>query len=229
MRRPQARPGPLRRSAALVALCLAASSLMVLVNGAPAGAVVVIDARLESPTITFGQTATVIGEVNNPSESPTVVLQRKVGDSWQDRNSTSVDPGTGAFTIVLRPSASGPYTLRVRSQGGTVVSGSFTLAVNPAKPSITARLSQPKTVVGQPVQVLGTFTPPRATPRVILQRAINGRWYDRGMAVVDRETGAYSLTVTPSQAGTYALRVRSLGGTVISRQLYLQVLPPDLP
>lgn len=203
-------------AAAAVLVCLAATAL-------PASAALTIDAKLAASTITLGSTAEVTGEVNVPSDSINVVLQRNVGGVWTDRNTAAVN-ADGTFKITLKPSQTGTYTLRVRSIGGGVVSRTLTLNVT-RKPEIRVVMSSPTTAPGAPVTIIGKIDPAGATARVVLQRSVAGRWSDRAGALTNRETGEFTISVTPSTAGTYVLRVRSNGGTVVSRTLYLRVLP----
>lgn len=89
--------------------------------------------------------------------------------------------------------------------------------------TIDARLAKTAIDLGQSVIVSGTVTPSRATPRVVVQRSLGGgRWSDRAVGTV-ASNGTFSISIRPSAAGLYALRVRSGGGTVLSKTLFLKV------
>lgn len=81
--------------------------------------------------ITQGDAAWVSGVVTEPGATPRVVVQRKVGNGWSDRQAGTVDPKTGRFAIKIRPSANGLYTLRVRTNGGSRWSQDLFLYVTP--------------------------------------------------------------------------------------------------
>jgi len=91
--------------------------------------------------------------------------------------------------------------------------------------TITASISPSTIELGQTTYVSGTVTPSGATPRVVVQRGVGGRWTDRqGGAVTG---GTFRIGIKPAQGGTYALRVRSGGGTVVSKTVYVKVkFPP---
>lgn len=95
----------------------------------------------------------------------------------------------------------------------------------PVAVTISARLTATRVKVRTPVAVVGTLTPKTATPRLFLQRYLNGRWTDRGSVAVDRTTGNYRLPFAPSGTGSYSLRMRSAGGSVVSKTFFLIVSP----
>ena len=113
-----------RRSVGALALVLG-----LLAVAAPADAAPAITARFLTRAIDQGQTATVTGTIT-PSGSKSVVLQAKVGQTWSDRQGGAVS-STGKFSITIRPRLRGLYTFRVRSSGGSVVSPTIYLRVNP--------------------------------------------------------------------------------------------------
>lgn len=84
-----------------------------------------------SPTApTVGQRVRVDGYVVEPGATPRVVVQRKVGNAWSDRQAGAVD-AKGRFSIVIQPSEATTYTLRVRSAGGSRWSEPFQIFVQP--------------------------------------------------------------------------------------------------
>ena len=78
-----------------------------------------------------GQQTTVYGNVIEPGATPRVVVQRKVGNGWSDRQSGAVNPKTGRFEVAIVPSEGGLYTLRVRTAGGSRWSEPFSVSVSP--------------------------------------------------------------------------------------------------
>jgi hypothetical protein len=79
-------------------------------------------------TPTIGQRVAVSGQVVEPTATPRVVVQRKVGNRWSDRQAGTVD-SKGRFRIVIQPSEGTTYTLRVRSNGGSRWSEPFQIFV----------------------------------------------------------------------------------------------------
>lgn len=179
-----------------------------------------ITASLSAPAVRVGGTVTVRRAIAPVGFTSTVIVQRQVGSSWSDRASGTPDPATGAYRIEISPGDVGTYVLRVRSGGGSVVSPTVTLTVTP-KPTIAAALSQSSIAIGSPLIIAGTVRPASATPTVVLQRLVDGRWLDRGTAKVDAARGTFSLALTPSQLGSYVLRVTSAKGSVVSPVLRL--------
>jgi peptidoglycan/xylan/chitin deacetylase (PgdA/CDA1 family) len=88
-------------------------------------------------------------------------------------------------------------------------------------PTITAALSHAEVAISSPVVISGAVRPIGATPRVVAQRLIDGRWVDRDAAPVDPTTGRYRITIHPTQIADYRLRVRSDQGSVHSGTLAL--------
>lgn len=93
----------------------------------------------------------------------------------------------------------------------------------PPAPTISAAASPTLLVVNQSSTVSGKVTPATTTRTVILQRKIGGVWSDRSSASVNTSTGAYKIPMKPTGVGMYTLRVRSAGGTVVSRTIYIRV------
>jgi len=92
-----------------------------------------------------------------------------------------------------------------------------------ASVTIGAKLSKTSIDLGASVSVSGAVTPSGATRRVVVQRSLGGgRWSDRAAGPVS-SSGGYSISIRPSATGLYALRVRSNGGTVVSKTLFLKV------
>jgi len=98
-------------------------------------------------------------------------------------------------------------------------------AARPRTTAITAHLSVNAVNLEQTTYVVGSVAPFSASPRVVLQRGVGGRWSDRQGGAVGSD-GAFKIKVQPSQAGTYTLRVRSIGGSVVSSPFHLRVHAP---
>lgn len=141
-----------------------------------------------------------------------VVLQRQVGNAWKDQDGWRPLPD-GSVEVAWGTIERGTYNLRLRSLHGSVVSDPIQIVVKPHPTVIDATVHPWQNVVaGQRVTVAGTVTEPGATPRVVVQRKVNGTWSDRDGGPVDA-SGHFSIGITPSQAGHYELRVRSNGGS----------------
>jgi hypothetical protein len=219
---PVARVGP-------VALVLVAGSVLApgpATAPARAGTEASIAASLGVASTTVGRPVAVDGVVSPPTTTPRVVVQRLVDGAWLDRVAAAVDPVSGAFHAVVTPSQHGTYRLRVRSNGGSVVSPTLVLEVEPRPTSIAVSLSATTVRVGTPVTVRGRVVEPDALRSVVVQRLVPGGWSDRADAAVDRRTGAFEARIVPTQVATYVLRVRSPGGSVASAPVVLDVRPP---
>jgi hypothetical protein len=177
------------------------------------------------PSTTVGGRVSVSGVVTPHAATPQVVVQRLIDGAWSDRAAGPVNQANGHYRIVITPSQHDTYVLRVRSNGGSVVSPQVQLVVQPRPTTITASLSATSVTEGSPVQVRGKVIEPDALRNVVVQRLVAGRWSDRGTAVVDQRTGAFALTITPTQPGPYTLRVRSPGGTKVTAAMALDVRP----
>lgn len=211
----------MKKILAIAGACLVAMTCW---SSAASAADGTISAGLSATTARVGTTVYVQGKVNPASLTPRVHVQRYLGGTWSDRASGDVNPSTGAYKIAIKPSQSGTYKLRVRSNGGSIVSTTVQLSVTPP-PSISARSSARTITLGATVTLSGKVTPASATPRVVVQRVIDHRWVDRDSAAVNTSTGAYSVSIKPSQTGTYKLRVRSAGGSVLSSIVYVTIKP----
>lgn len=91
-----------------------------------------------------------------------------------------------------------------------------------AAKGIASRMTANAITLGQVTYVTGSVSPARATPKVVVQRRVDGRWSDRQSGGV-RSDGTFKIGIRPSQPGIYALRVRSNGGSVLSNVVYLRV------
>lgn len=92
-------------------------------------------------------------------------------------------------------------------------------------PSIAAKLSTSAIRVGWPAYVSGRVDPPGITSQVIVQRLVGSKWSDRASSGPLAADGTFKVQITPSEVGTYTLRVRSAGGNLISPTLKLTVTP----
>ncbi len=210
-----------RALAALVVAALAWSSASP-VSAASSTTITIV---LGAPSTTVAAPISVSGIVRAPGATPRVVVQRLVGGRWSDRAAGPVNPTSGRYRIAITPGEHGTYTLRVRSNGGSVVSPEVQLVVRPRPTTITARLTATSVQQGTSLQVRGTVVEPDAISRVVVQRQVGRGWVDRQAGAVDQRTGAFSVTITPSEAGAYQLRVRSNGGTKFSAPMALEVRP----
>lgn len=211
----------MRRAVAVLAVAVTASlTAAIPVAADDGGGLVVtaaagtISARPSVPSIRVGRPLTIRGRVTPATLTKTVVVQRVVNGKWSDRASGPV-AGDGAFAVPITPNAVGTYTLRVRSAGGSIVSSRFTLVVAPI-PTISIAASASSIALSAPVTIAGTVRPANATTSVVSQRLVGGRWVDRDRAIVNPKTGAYGIVIHPADIATYAMRVRSSGGTVHS-------------
>ena len=93
-----------------------------------------IHALASSSTPMVGERIRIDGYVVEPSATPRVVVQRKVGNGWSDRQAGAVN-AQGRFSVVIQPSEGTTYTLRVRSAGGSRWSEPFQVFVQ-AKPIV---------------------------------------------------------------------------------------------
>jgi len=93
-----------------------------------------------------------------------------------------------------------------------------------AESVITAELNASSIKLGATAYVEGDVSTDSGITDVVLQRSVDGAWSDRGGAEVDT-TGHFAITLKPSSAGSYLLRVRSSGGAAVSNQLRLNVAP----
>lgn len=98
--------------------------------------------------------------------------------------------------------------------------------------TITAKAPS-KGYCGTTVTVTGTVTPASATPRVVLQRTVKGKWVDWMWILGDTGEQPHRMygTVTngkyeipfymPISKNVLHLRVRSNGGSVVSNGVYI--------
>ena len=96
-------------------------------------------------------------------------------------------------------------------------------ATSRATATISVHMTTNAITLGQVTYVAGSVTPPKATARVVVQRRTS-RWGDRQAGAVKAD-GTFKIGIKPSEAGIYALRVRSNGGSVVSNVVYLRVRP----
>lgn len=113
-------------------------------------------------------------------------------------------------------------------------------------PTTTITAKAPKTVpCGDYMNLTGKVDPPRATPEVILQRTVNGKWTDwlwyetndsnedphRIRGGVDPYSGEWWMNPRAPYTGgrTYSLRVRSAGGSVVSNTVWVTTSTTGCP
>ena len=210
-----------RRLGAALALAIGTVALAV---PAPASATTsAISLTSDSPSVVAWTNSRVQGTVSPAGLTSAVVLQKQVGDGWVDIATVKPDEGTGAYEALIFPHDAGALVLRARSAGGSVVSPELTLQVAHHPTVISATVSPSEVVRTDTTLVYGRVIEPTATPYVVLERLVGGKWLDRSTATVDQRTGRFILRVTPQQAGTYTLRVRSARGTRVSPRLLLTV------
>ena len=112
------------RAAVLAAVVVA---LMWVVSTPVEAASATISATISPRSIALGQTTYVEGTVSPAGATTRVVVQRGVGGRWSDRQGGTVT--NGRFRIGIKPSQGGVYALRVRSNGGSVVSNTVYVKV----------------------------------------------------------------------------------------------------
>src|SRR4051812_21776577 len=172
--------------------------------GAPAGILLVAPARASAaaPTITLTGPVTPAvtydaiifeGQVSPVGGLTRVVFQQQVPGGWHDINGWTPDPD-GSFEAPFSTNAPGTYHLRMRSPGGSVVSNVIEVAVarHPTQISAGAATGGRDVVVGQRLRVTGRVVEPTATPRVVVQRQVNGKWSDRAAGPVNAK-GEFSI------------------------------------
>jgi hypothetical protein len=170
------------------------------------------------------------GEVSPAGALPRVIFQQEVAGGWHDLSGWQPDR-EGSFEAPFSTTARGTYRLRARSVGGSVLSNVIEVVVKPHPTEITASVftGGRDVVVGQKLRVAGNVVEPTATPRVVVQRKVNGKWSDRAAGPVNAK-GEFSIGITPTQVGRYELRVRSNGGSAWSRYpIVLDVAPKPVP
>jgi hypothetical protein len=105
----------------------------------------------------------------------------------------------------------------------------------PPKATITATPAAKYVAIAHDTYISGKVTPAGATPKVVLQRTVGGKWVDLverptsflndkpvlRSAAVNPTTGAYKITMYPGTYSVLHLRVRSNGGTVVSPSFYV--------
>lgn len=87
--------------------------------------------------VTLGEATRINGRVIEPTATGRVVVQRKIGDVWYDRQGGVVD-AKGYFSIRIVPSETGTYRLRVRSEHGSRRSDEIFALVTPKPISMPA-------------------------------------------------------------------------------------------
>ena len=104
----------------------------------------------------------------------------------------------------------------------------------PAEPAMTIyATSQPQPECESIQGITGTVTPGGATPRVVLQQSVSGKWQDwtgysqhggqpHLLAANVSSTGTYRINyMVPRTTNTRKLRIRSNGGTRFSPTFYI--------
>ena len=91
--------------------------------------------------------------------------------------------------------------------------------------TITAKVSVASIRVGWPAYVTGRVDPPGTVSQVIVQRRVGGSWLDRASSGPLPADGTFKIQITPSEVGTYTMRVRSSGGSIVSPTFTLTVVP----
>lgn len=198
----------------LFALAIVAASLA-LTAPTPASAAsttITLEGPQQQPALTY-EPIVFTGKVTPADATTRVVLQVKVTAGWSDV--AGVRPWSdGSYELAWNTLERGTYTMRARSLHGSVVTEPVDVVVKPHPTVISA---YPYTrgrpvVVGQRIEVRGSVIERNATPRVVVQRKVDGKWSDRNAGIVD-SSGQFSIIIVPSQVGRYDLRVRSANGT----------------
>jgi hypothetical protein len=198
------------------------TSLVMVVAGASLALGAPVPASAEAPTLTLAGPLTPAvtyegilfeGQVSPAGGLSRVIFQQQVPGGWHDLSGWRPD-NDGSFDMPFTTYQRGTYHLRLRSPGGSVISNviDVTVAPHPTEIMASASTGGHDIIVGQRVWVSGNVVEPTATPRVVVQRRVNGKWSDRQAGVVDAK-GRFSIAIAPSQVGHYELRVRSNGGS----------------
>ena len=200
------------RLRALLAIVIIGAGLALVapVPASASGTTITWDGPVDPP-VTW-EAITFTGQVTPAGATSRVVLQRQVPGGWTDLAGMRPLPD-GSFEIAWGTLDRGTYVLRLRSLHGSVVSDTKTIVVAPHPTVITETVHPWRNItVGQKLTVGGQVIEPSATPRVVVQRKVNGKWSDRAAGPVD-DSGHFEIPIAPSQVGHYELRVRSNGGS----------------
>ena len=205
--------GPMTRRVrgALALLTIGAS--LALVSPARAEPAVTITLSFEATSGVTYESTEAHGVVTPANATPKVILQRYVDGAWQDKNIANVASSNGTFNLWMFPHDRGTYRLRVRSAGGGVVSNEVLLSIKAHTTEIHAHPSLAVVMPGQQTGIYGTVIEPAATPKVYVQRLVNGKWLDRQSGAVNTKTGSFVVYIKPSEVAHYTLRVRSARGS----------------
>lgn len=207
----------------ILAVIAASLGLVVPTPASAAGTTITLDPTGERRVLTY-ETAYLTGTVTGGSTAR-IVLQRQVAGVWKDLTSTVPSP-SGSFEVPLSATEPGDYLLRMRSLHSSVFSEEIDVIVVRHPTEIHAGASPITPMIGQRVAVSGQVVEPTATPRVVVQRLVAGKWSDRQAGTVDSK-GRFRIVIQPSEGTTYTLRVRSNGGSKSSRpfQIFVQAKP----
>lgn len=118
---------------------------------------------------------------------------------------------------------------------GLVAVAGAVLAVSACEPAmtITAHPSEGQPLTCDSWQVTGKVSPASATPKVVLQMTVKGKWVDAKApatfdaphtvrsANVSQSTGGYAINVQYVWSYTQHFRVRSNGGGAVSPSFYV--------
>ncbi len=219
-----------RRACTSIILAIATAGILLVAPtpASAAGTTITLTGPV-SPAVTY-ETIIFEGQVSPAAGLSRVVFQQQVSGGWHDLSGWSPN-NDGSVELPFQTTKRGTYHLRVRSSGGSVVSNVIEVAVAPHPTEIRASVftGGHDVVVGQKLKVTGHVVEPTATPRVVVQRLVNGKWSDRAAGAVNAK-GQFSIGIAPSQVGHYELRVRSNGGSKWSLYpISFDVVPKPIP
>lgn len=170
------------------------------------------------------------GQLSAGSGIKKAVLQEQVPGGWHDIGAWEPFPN-GSIEAPFFTTTAGTYHLRLRSPGGSVISNVVEVEVvrHPTQVYAGVRTNGTDVFVGQKLWVTGSIVEPTATPRVVVQRLVNGKWSDRAAGPVNAK-GEFAIAITPTQVGRYQLRVRTNGGSKWSQYpMDFDVQPKPIP
>jgi hypothetical protein len=167
-------------------------------------------------TLNFGQAAIVSGSISPLRAGVDVTLQYRLRLTGVWSNASKVKTSVqGTYLFNWAPPASGTYDVRASWDGDSITFGNastvMTLTVRKVASELSLDVSSTSTTAGSAVTISGTITPTAAGATVTIRvNKDSTGWTTAGTATTDAE-GNYEYEWTPSEAGTYQVRVSWAG------------------
>jgi hypothetical protein len=163
-------------------------------------------------TLNFGQATIVSGSISPLRASVDVTLQYRLRLTGVWSNASKVKTNAqGTYIFNWEPLNAGTYDVRAIWDGDGITFGNastiMTLTVRKVASELSLDVSSTSATAGSAVTISGTITPEvaGATVTIRVNRDSTG-WTTAGTATTDAE-GNYEYEWTPSEAGTYQVRV----------------------